>query len=420
MLRRIAALVALIIVLVAGWLLTTDSTAVWPYRNTLWYYTQRGLGLLEPSGRPPGVLHGTVRSAAGQPIEGARVLVSTRDGTVRFADSDARGGYRIENVSPGSYIPVAGAPGHGDTSVRSLLGVGVGSSATTQLDLRLAPLSATSPSPPTNVALGDARVGQVTAPIPARAVRRELRYLANGQPNQTTLYYTPDDGQDTPLPTLLAVYPGAADTWESVSLPLAQAGFAVIAVGPAYALDLEADVDELERLIRLARDGVFPRADAERLGALGGSYSSLHVLRLAVRSPDLLRAMLLLGPPTDMFELRRQFEAGEIFPPYGLDQAFVALGTPGAEPERYFRYSARHHARHFRAPIMLIHSKQDEIVPFAQSELFAAELDRAGVPYELQILDGMPHYLMAPEYSPSIGSLFETTVEFFKREIGTD
>jgi len=417
MFRRIAALVALVIVVAAGWLLTTDSAAVWPYRNTLLYYVQRGLGRLETSNAPPGVLHGTVRTPLGQPIAGARVLVSTPDGTVYFADSDAAGRYRIEDVPPGSYIPVAGAPGYGDSSIRTLFGVAIDSAATTQLDLELSRLANTPPSPPIDVELGDAQVWQVAQPLPARAVRRELRYLANGRPNQTTLYYTPDDGQTTPLATLLAVYPGAADTWESVSLPLAQAGFAVIAVGPAYALDLEADVDELERLVQLARDGVLPRADATRLGALGGSYSSLHVLRLATRSPDLLRALLLLGPPTDLFELRRQFEAGEIFPPYGLDQAFVALGLPGAEPERYFRYSARHHARHFKAPIMLIHSKQDETVPFAQSELFAAELERAGADVELHILDGLPHYLMSPEYTPSIGGLFESTVGFFEREL---
>lgn len=417
MVRRIAALVALVLVLAVVSLLTTGSAAVWPYRNTLLYYVQRGLGRLETSDQPPGVLHGTVRTPLGQPIKGARVLVSTPDGTARSAESDARGRYRIPDVPPGSYIPVAGAPGFQNTAVRTLLGIGVGSAATTQLEIELSPLAASSVSPATTVELGDARVWTIPKPLPASAVRRELRYLAGGRPNQTTLYYTPDDGQTTPLPTLLAVYPGSADTWESVSLPLAQAGFAVIAVGPAYALDLEADVDELERLVQLVRDGVFPRADVDRLGALGGSYSSLHVLRLATRSPKTLRAILLLGPPTDMFELRRQFEAGTFFPPFGLDQAFVALGLPSAEPERYFRYSARYHARSLSAPLMLIHSKQDEIVPFTQSELLATELRRIGAPYELSILNGMGHYLLEAERTPAIDALWETTVRFFEREL---
>ncbi len=209
------------------------------------------------------------------------------------------------------------------------------------------------------------------------------------------------------------MYPGPADQWESVSLPLAQAGYAVVAVGPAYALDLEPDIDDLQRVVQQIRKGILPRADADRLGALGGSYSGLHVMRLAVREPDALRAALLLGPPTDMFELRRQFEAGTFFPPFGLDQALIALGLPSREPERYWQYSARYHARDIPMPVMLIHSKEDEVVPFTQSQLLADELTRLGKPHELHILEGMGHYLLATERTPAIDDLFQTTINFF-------
>jgi dipeptidyl aminopeptidase/acylaminoacyl peptidase len=200
-------------------------------------------------------------------------------------------------------------------------------------------------------------------------------------------------------------------------MPLAQAGYAVIAVGPEYALDLEPDVDDLVRIITKLREGAFPRANPERLGLLGGSYSSLHVFRLAQRNPALSDAILVLGPPTDLFELRRLFEERVFLPPFGLDKAFIALGSPSREPERYFRYSPRFYARAIRAPIMLIHSKMDEVVPFTQSELLAAELARLGKPHELKILEGMGHYLLEPERTPAVDDLFNTTVAFFQREL---
>jgi dipeptidyl aminopeptidase/acylaminoacyl peptidase len=253
------------------------------------------------------------------------------------------------------------------------------------------------------------------SPIPSRAIRSTLTFTADGRPNQLTYVYAPDDGQTVALPTLLVVYPGPADQWESVSLPLAQAGYAVIAVGPDYALDLEPDIDDLERVLGLIRAGRIPRADGTRVGALGGSYSGLHVLRLAIRDPQALRAALLLGPPADLFELRREYEAGTFFPPFGLDQALIALGLPSEGPERYWRYSARFHAAAIPIPLMLIHSREDEVVPFRQSELLAAELARLGKPHELHILDGMGHYLLATERTPAIDDLFKTTTDFFAR-----
>ena len=55
------------------------------------------------------------------------------------------------------------------------------------------------------------------------------------------------------LPLLLAVYPGPADTWECASLPLAKAGYAVLAAGPAYSnedLDFLAGLERPETVAR--------------------------------------------------------------------------------------------------------------------------------------------------------------------------
>jgi dipeptidyl aminopeptidase/acylaminoacyl peptidase len=95
----------------------------------------------------------------------------------------------------------------------------------------------------------------------------------------------------------------------------------------------------------------------------------------------------------------------------------VALGLPDRAPERYWRYSVRYHTRDLQIPLMLIHSKQDEVVPFEQSELLAQELARVNKPHELLILDGLGHYLYEPEYASEVGELFQTTLDFFAREL---
>lgn len=420
--RRVLLIVVAALALAASYLLTTDSITIWPYRNAAYYYAAKQLGALQPpANRARGALGGVVRSPSGQPIAGARVLLSADDGTAFSAESDAQGRYQIADAPAGSYTPVAGAPGYADTTLRTLLGIGVTAGQTTTLDITLAPRRASEVAPPRRVTLSEPVYLRIDAPLPASAARRTLSFEADGRANQLTFVYTPNDGQNQsdgpPLPVLLAVYPGPADTWESVSLPLAQAGYAVIAVGPDYALDLEPDIDDLERVVDLVRGGAIPRARTDWIGALAGSYSGLHVMRLAVREPRAIDAALLLGPPTDLFELRRLFETGAFFPPFGLDQALIALGLPGRVPERYWRYSVRYHAASLELPVMLIHSKEDEVVPFTQSQLLADELTRLGKPHELHILEGMGHYLLATERTPAIDDLFATTLDFFSRQL---
>jgi hypothetical protein len=190
-------------------------------------------------------------------------------------------------------------------------------------------------------------------PQPSLAVRRQLSYDSGGRPNQLTYLYTPVAAGAAPLPTLLAVYPGAADTWEGVSIPLAAAGYAVVAVGPAYALDLEDDIAELQRLVAFARAGALPGADGARMALLGGSYSSLHVQALLERDSG-FRGVVLLGGISDIFDMRRRFEHGSFVPPFGLDQALIALGTPDISPERPWRYSSRFHLRRGLPPMLLM------------------------------------------------------------------
>ncbi len=418
--RRVLRLLLVSLLALAVYLSLSNDQRIWPYRNTLHYHLLQAWWSVMPApeARENGEIAGVVRSPDGAPIEGARVLVSAHDGTAWSAESDSAGRYRITGVPPARYVPVAGAEGFENVALRRLgwFRTLVWSGRTTQLDVTLPRRRERALAPAENFRLDPPRTLTIEKPLPATAEERAIHFEVDGRPNQVSLYYTPVGGESR-LPTLLAVYPGPADTWAQVSLPLAQAGYAVIAVWPAYALDLEPDIDDLRRLLDGLEAGAFPRADPTRLAALGGSYSGAHVFRLLQRDPAGLDALLLLGAPTDLFELRRLFEEGSFRPPFGLDKALIALGLPDGAPEIYWRYSPLYHARSYNVPIMLIHSKVDEVVPFTQSERLAAELERLGKRHELYILEGMGHYLLEPERTPAIDDLFRITTDFFAREL---
>ncbi len=239
-----------------------------------------------------------------------------------------------------------------------------------------------------------------------------------GRERQTALFYAPVDAAPAAkLPLLITVYPGPADEWECASLPLARAGYIVVAVGPPYSFDLEGDVEHLEWVLRLARGDRLAGVDGSRIAVLGGSYSALHVLRMLERRSGerVFDAAVLLGPPVDLFDMRRRLEDRTFVPPFGLDQALVALGLPDRAPLRYWRHSGVYHVRPNYPPMLLVHSRDDPVVPFQQSEQLANALEAVGVPHELYVFDGAGHYLLSP--GGEAEAIYELTVRFLDERL---
>ncbi len=395
-------------------LATRQQRYIWPLRNNLYYHSLKlwwsYVGL--PIKDEHGTLEGKVQNELGQPISGAWVLLSWWDGTTYQAQSDSQGHYRIENIASGWYRPVSAAP-HYQNRLLSPVTIGV---QMTTLDVRLSPEIASPLTPADHLTLSPPTELSCPQPISGTAQRFQASFNNGGSPNHLTLFYLPITPTTTVWPILLTIYPGPVDSWECVSIPLAAAGYAVIAVGPEYSFEIEQQIDELERLINLAQAGAFPQSDGRQVGLLGGSFSSIHVLRLLERRQD-MQAALLLGPPTDMFNLRQRFEAGSFYPPFGLDQVMIAAGLPSDEIMRYWRYSAVYHAQSDFPPLALLHSRTDEVVPFQQTELLANCLDAVGANYEGYFFDGASHYLLADGDGEASLKVYQITVNFLNRHL---
>ena len=452
--RKAATAAALLAILALAWLATTDDVRVWPARNVLQYRLVKWWWALAgpPARGQPGALWGIVRNQVGEPVAGARVLVARWDGETFRGTSDAGGAYTIEGVPAGRYLPVAGAPGYEDTVVGAgpppwwpWQGVIVRAGERTRADVTLRAQRQVPLTPGRHLALSPPAVAGCERPIRSQAARRQVTFDSAGRPNQPTFLYTPapdaaalrpelqpeqpGGGQQASLPApahtpapapsawpvLLTVYPGPVESWECVSVPLAASGYAVIATGPAYSFDLERDVDELARSLQFARAGQLPGANGERAALLGGSYSALHVQRLLQRDPR-VAAAVLLGAPADLFDMRRRLEEGTFIPPFGLDRALIALGFPDRQPWRYWRYSGAYHLRPDLPPVLLVHSRRDEVVPFQQSELLAGELAAAGVAHELHLFEGASHYLLSEEADAL--AIYHLTLAFLARHLG--
>jgi acetyl esterase/lipase len=402
------------LILLIGWLLTTNNANVWPVRNTIQYHLLRAWWArsASPAIEGRGILSGTVTTPDGSPITGARVLVTRWNGHSWSARSHADGTYVINHIPAGSYYPVAGAP---DRENVSLGRVRIKMGAETIAEITLPPAVPRSLPPANNLTIGQASQLSCQEPLERRAIRRELSFTSHGQASQATFLYTPISATvESTLPTLLAVYPGPVESWECVSIPLAAADYAVLGIGPAYSLDLEGDIDQIQQLLGLAREGQLPNVDGTRLAALGGSYSALLVQRLLQRDQN-INASLLLGPPTDLFDIRRRFEKRTFTPPFGLDQVLIALGFPDQEPLRYWTYSGAYHIHPNMPPTAIFHSRSDNIVPYQQSQQLANALAQEGIEHELHLFDGGNHYLLSADEDAL--EIYRLTLDFLARQL---
>ncbi|MCB0195836.1 MAG: carboxypeptidase regulatory-like domain-containing protein [Anaerolineae bacterium] len=408
---------ALVILLL--WVATTRYTPVWAFRNTLQYHIYTGWWSLtdQTTSNQFGSLQGTVTNTRGAAIEGVWVIVPQWDGTTYIGRTDADGRYTIEHIPIGTYHPVATAPGYQSVRLGGYWNrVTINPNATTIANTDLTPEPARSVTPGTHFALAEPKTVQCDIPpFETTAIQRQIHFLSDDEPNQLSFYYPPPDTAPNPAPLLLVIYPGPADGWVCASLSLVKAGYAVIAAGPAYTFDLEADLDELERLLTFVREGQFPGSDGRRIAIMGGSYSSLHVQRLLQRGQQ-VDAALLLGPPTDLFDMRRRQEDGSFVPPFGLDQAFIAMGFPHQDPLLYLKYSGAYHVRADFPPLAILHSRGDDTVPYQQSERLAANMEAVGAPYELHLFEG-GHYLIAEQADADSQAIYDTTLEFLAKHL---
>jgi len=129
-------------------------------------------------------------------------------------------------------------------------------------------------------------------------------------------------------------------------------------------------------------------ADPDRICILGGSYGGYAALMGAVKTPDLYKCAISFAGVSDLLLMLRD-ERKELSIHYWERH----IGDAGKDREKLIATSPARQAEKIRIPILLIHGKDDLIVPYKHSESMADALKDAGKPFKLVPLEGEDHYL---------------------------
>lgn len=168
--------------------------------------------------------------------------------------------------------------------------------------------------------------------------------------------------------------------------------------------------DLSDGLTALARAGI---VDPARACIVGGSYGGYAALAGVTLQQGIYRCAVSVNGVADLQLFSRVARRYS-----GQSRVFVRmlgemLGPTGDLRKRSPRFSAER----ADAPVMLIHGRDDTVVPFEQSAKMADALKDAGKPYELVQLDGEDHWL---SLGPTRMAMLEAAVGFVQRHNPAD
>jgi dipeptidyl aminopeptidase/acylaminoacyl peptidase len=227
--------------------------------------------------------------------------------------------------------------------------------------------------------------------------------------------------KNLPLVVLPHGGPAAADTLEFDwwAQALAAQGYAVLQ--PNYrgsALDtkfMEAGYGEWGRKMQtdlsdgvryLARQGVI---DPKRVCIVGASYGGYAALAGVTLDPGVYRCAVAVSGVSDLRLMRKWTIAHHS----SLSQRYWDrfMGTTDQHDPALIAISPIEHVNEVNVPVLLIHGKDDTVVPYEQSDVMLGALKRAGKPVDLVTLKHEDHWLSRSETRLQ---MLEASVAFLK------
>jgi acetyl esterase/lipase len=215
---------------------------------------------------------------------------------------------------------------------------------------------------------------------------------------------------------------------------IASAGIAVASVD--YRLSGEqqwpAQLHDVKAAVRWLRArGAEAGLDSTRIAAWGESAGGHLAAMLGLTGPDLdgrdldghvgvigpasaVDAVVAWYPPSDLTALPGDAGADAADPD---SREALLLGAPLSEvPELARQASPITYVRADSPPILLLHGRDDRMIPCAQSDRFAAALRRMGAPVDFETFPGADHmWLGSPEAATAA---LARTIEFLHRNLG--
>lgn len=130
---------------------------------------------------------------------------------------------------------------------------------------------------------------------------------------------------------------------------------------------------------------------------MGASYGGYSALAGAAFTPDLYRCVISIAGVSDLPQMLRSAKAK-----HGRNHWVVSyweniIGDPKSQREKLTAISPINFANSVEAPVLLIHGKDDTVVPIRQSTAMYKALKKADKPVEFVTLKGEDHWLSRTE-----------------------
>lgn len=148
--------------------------------------------------------------------------------------------------------------------------------------------------------------------------------------------------------------------------------------------------DISDGLGELAKRGV---VDPKRACIVGASYGGYAALAGVTLQQGLYKCAVSVAGVADL----KLMYATDIRESGDSRMLGKALREQLGDPKGYYDVSPRRFAARADAPVLLIHGKDDTVVPYKQSQVMADALKDAGKPYEMVTLAGEDHWLSRAE-----------------------
>ncbi|MEM1192035.1 MAG: S9 family peptidase [Pseudomonadota bacterium] len=152
--------------------------------------------------------------------------------------------------------------------------------------------------------------------------------------------------------------------------------------------------------------------DPARICIAGASYGGYAALAGATLTPDLYACSISVNGVTDLMAVLGE---GARSSEYSLAYWQTQIGDRFKDESAIKAVSPVEQADKVRVPILLIHGKDDTVVPYSQSKRMEGALERAGKTVKLITLNGEDHWLSGAETRQR---MLSETLDFVNASIG--
>jgi acetyl esterase/lipase len=247
-------------------------------------------------------------------------------------------------------------------------------------------------------------------------MEKDISYIPNGDGAQKLDLYLPEKAADKPLPLVVHIHGGGwvgGSKYPCAVAPMVLRGYAVASVEYRFSQKaiFPAQIQDCQAAIRWLRAHAKEyNLDAEHVGVVGGSAGG-HLSSLVGTSggknafpkiggneeqSERVQAVCDIFGPSDFSTVVQQAaddkNAKNIFQfNTPADPYSSLIGTKLDDKAKADAVSPVHYVSKDNPPFVILHGTHDTLVPYAQSEEFAAVLKDKGVAVWLQKLPGSGH-----------------------------